>query len=81
MRQFILRENVLSDNVLMVADEGKVFRNGYVAILSEHVFANAWSDKQRVKRFRNEDRLKSYLIKNYSEEELSDLDFICTSQN
>ena len=64
-QEFILRENVLTDNVLLLADEGKVFKGGYIAIIKEYTFQNAWSDKLGVKRFRNEERLNNYLNKNY----------------
>jgi hypothetical protein len=64
-QEFILRENVLTDNVLLLADEGKVFKGGYIAIIKEYTYQNSWSDKLGVKRFRNEERLNNYLNKNY----------------
>jgi hypothetical protein len=64
-QEFILRENVLSNNVLVVADKGKIFKGGYIAIIKEYSFQNAWSDKETVKRFRSEKSLNSYLNKNY----------------
>ena len=70
MREFILRENVLTDNVLAVPDKGKIFKGGYIAIIKEYVFQNSWSDKEVIKRFRSEDRLNSYLGKQYSEAEV-----------
>lgn len=33
MQTFILQENVLTDNILLLADEGKIFKGGYVAIV------------------------------------------------
>ena len=45
MNSYILQENVLTDNVLLVASEGKVFKGGFIAILKENVFLNAWQDK------------------------------------
>ena len=69
-QQFILRENVLTDNVLLLADEGKVFKGGYIAIIKEYTYQNAWSDKLGVKRFRNEERLNNYLNKNYPDFEI-----------
>ena len=65
MYQFILRENVLTDNVLMVADKGKVFKGNYIAIIKEYVFANSWCDKERIKKFRSEKALFKYLDANY----------------
>jgi len=64
-QEFILRENVLTDNVLVLAEEGKVFKGGYIAIIKEYTYQNSWSDKLGVKRFRNEERLNNYLNKNY----------------
>ncbi len=69
-QEFILRENVLTDNVLLLADEGKVFKGGYIAIIKEHTFQNSWSDKLGVKKFRNEERLNNYLNKNYPDFEI-----------
>lgn len=67
MRSFFLRENVLTDNVMFVPDKGKVFKGGYIAIIEEYKFQNAWSDKKEIKRFRNKQRLVEYLDKNYSD--------------
>lgn len=64
-QEFILQENVLTDNVLILADEGKVFKGGYIAIIKEYTFLNSWSDKLGVKKFRSEERLHKYLEKNY----------------
>ncbi len=69
-QEFILRENVLTDNVLILAEEGKVFKGGYIAIIKEYTCQNAWSDKLGVKRFRNEERLNNYLNKNYPDFEM-----------
>jgi hypothetical protein len=70
MKTIILRENVLSDNTLYIAEENKVFKGGYVALLKEYTFANAWCDKESVKRFRSKERLTNYLSRNYAKEEL-----------
>jgi len=70
MKTIILRENVLSDNTLYIAEENKVFKGGYIALLKEYTFANAWCDKESVKRFRSKERLTNYLSRNYAKEEL-----------
>jgi hypothetical protein len=70
MKTIILRENVLSDNTLYIAEENKIFKGGYVALLKEYTFANAWCDKESVKRFRSKERLTNYLSRNYAKEEL-----------
>ena len=72
MREFILKENVLTDNVLAIPDKGKIFKGGYVAIIKEYEFATSWSDKEIVKRFRSVDRLRLYLDKQYLQ---ADIDF------
>ena len=66
--EYIVRENVLTDNILKLPSEGKIFKGGYVAILREYTYLNAWQDKESVKRFRSIKRLLSYLKKYYKEE-------------
>lgn len=65
MQEFILKENVLTNNVLTLADEGKIFKGGYIAILKEYTFETHWTDKLSVKKFRNQKRLDEYLTKHY----------------
>lgn len=72
MQTFILKENVLSDNLLLLADEGKVFKGRYIGIIEEYTFQNAWSDKLTVKRFRSRDRLDKYIKSKYPSFEYSD---------
>ena len=72
MREFILKENVLTDNVLAVPDKGKIFKGGYITIIKEYEFATSWSDKEIIKRFRSVDRLNSYLDK---QDPQADIDF------
>lgn len=73
MQQFILRERVVSDDVLMLSDKGKVFKGGYIAIVEYNTFQNAWQDRKHTKKFRSQERLNSFLKKNYTEEEIEDL--------
>ena len=75
MQEFILRERVVSDDILMLSDEGKVFKGGYIAIVEYNTFQNAWTDKKHIKRFRSRERLNAFLNKNYTEEEVCYLDF------
>jgi hypothetical protein len=75
MRQFILRQNVLTDNTLILADKGKVFKGGYIAILKEYTFENAWFDKEQIKQFRNEERLFKYIKSFYPDFDLMDIEF------
>ena len=67
MQEFILRENVLTDNILLIADKGKVFKGNYIAIIKEYSFSNSWSDKETIKRFRNSNQLNKYLSVNYKD--------------
>ncbi len=71
--QWILRENVLTDNVLFIAPENHVFKGGYIAYIKEWVFLNAWQDRQLpLKRFRSRERLLKYVKKNYKDFEFYD---------
>lgn len=74
MQTYILREGTLNDNELLIADEGKIFKGGYKAILKEYFFANEWSNKLEVKRFKKLDTLQNYIAKNYTEIEIENLD-------
>ena len=65
MRTYILQENVLTDNILLMPEDGQFFKGGYIAIIKEYTFLNAWNDKESVIKFRKEKRLTDYLLKNY----------------
>ena len=65
MESYILKEGVLNDDYLKLADEGKVFKGGYIAILVYYTFANAWCNTEHVKKFRKESQLNKYLDKHY----------------
>jgi len=67
MQQFILKENVLTDNVLLLAEEGKVFKGNYIAIIREYTYLNSWSDKESITKFRSKERLSDYISKKYPE--------------
>jgi len=75
MSEFILKENVLTDNVLSIPDKNKVFKGGYIAIIKEYFFQSAWSDREEVTKFRSESRLVAYLGKKYPD---ADIDFCGT---
>lgn len=62
---FILKENVLTDNLLLLPENGFIFKGGYIAIIKEYVFLNAWNDKEIIKRFRTETQMNKYLNKRY----------------
>ena len=67
MKTYILQENCLTDNLLLIADKGKIFKGGYIAIIKEYTYKNAWSDKEHIKKFRSFDRLTKYIYKRYKE--------------
>jgi len=69
MVQFILKESVLNNDYITLSDNGKIFKGGYIAIIKQYSFLNAWNNKETVKRFRNEKQLFSFLEKNYPENE------------
>ncbi len=74
MDQFILRENVLTDNTLIVASKGKVFKGGYIAILKEYTYQNAWTDKEEIKKFKSKERLLKYIKSFYPDLDLGDIE-------
>ena len=66
MQTFILKENVLTENLLLLADKGKIFKGGYIAIIKEFEFQNSWSDREKAnKKFRSVNSLIKYIQKNY----------------
>jgi len=71
MKQFILRENPLRDNVLSIPDKGRIFKGGYIATVTEYTFANAWSDNKSVRRFRSIPTLNKFLFRNYPDAEIN----------
>jgi len=70
MQTFILKENVLTDNILYLADKGKIFKGGFIALVKEFTFETSWTDKETVKRFRKEEQLKKYIGTKYPEFDL-----------
>lgn len=76
-KEFILRENVLTDNILILPNKGKIFKGGFIAIIKEYQFATTWSYKETITRFRSVDRLNKYLDKNYSEVDYIDFEGTC----
>ncbi len=75
--EFILRENVLSNNILIVPNKDLIFKGGYIAVIKEYVYQSEWSDREIIKRFRNIDRLNNYLDKQYPEVDWIDLQGTC----
>lgn len=67
MIQTILKEGVLNDDYLYLADKGKVFKGGYIAIAVYYTFQNEWSNRENIKRFRSEETLNKFLEKQYNQ--------------
>jgi hypothetical protein len=62
----ILKEGVLNDDTLYIADSGKVFGGGYIAILEYYTFANSWGNHKHVKRFKKQTTLDKFINANYN---------------
>jgi len=73
MEYYLLRQNVLSDNILLIADKGKVFKSGHKAIIKEYSFQSEWTDKEKVTKFRKLQTLKKYLVKHYKKNEIKNI--------
>jgi hypothetical protein len=69
-KEFFLSENVLTDNILVIPNKGKIFKGGYIAIIKEYHFKNAWADEESIKRFRSINKLNAYLDKQYPQVEI-----------
>lgn len=76
--QFFLRENTLTDNILVASPKNYTFKGGYIAYVKEYTFQNAWQDKLNIKKFRSKESLMKHLNKHYSET-IEDLDFTNTN--
>jgi hypothetical protein len=67
MQNYLLQENVLTDNILTVAEKGKIFKGGFIASIKENTFLNTWQDKETITNFRSVKSLNKYLDKHYKE--------------
>jgi hypothetical protein len=70
MEKYILRENVVSDNVLLLANQNEIFKGHYIAILKEYSYLNPWSDRETIKRFKKRETLYKYLNRYYPQIEI-----------
>ena len=75
--EFILQENCLSDNLLLIADKGNIFKGGYIAYVNEYVYANSWSDRLIQRKFRSEKSLLNFLNKFYPDFDYNIYDNSC----
>lgn len=65
MKTYILKENLLTDDLLYLPDENKIFKGNYIAIIEYFTFATSWSDKKHIQCFRSQQQLDIFLTKNY----------------
>jgi len=65
MTTTVIRERCLNNDEVHLADNGKVFKGNYVAILEYYTYANEWSDHKHIKRFRSMQALEKYIDKHY----------------
>jgi len=65
MQSFILKENVLTDDVLHLPNVNYLFKGGLIAIIESYTFQNTWSDKKELINFRSRKSLQKYLSKHY----------------
>ena len=70
MEKYTLKENVVSDNILLLASKNEIFKGHYIAILKEYSYNTAWTDKETIKRFKKRETLFRYLNKYYPEIEI-----------
>jgi hypothetical protein len=61
----IIKEGVLNDDTLYVADENKVFKGGYVAILEYYIFQNSWSNRKITKGFKTLENANKFIDKTF----------------
>lgn len=65
MKVLTVNERPLNDDTLYLAEEGKVFKGNYVAILEYYTFANEWSDHKHYRSFKSLTAMEKFLDKRY----------------
>lgn len=65
MVELILQEGVLNDDVLYIAEEDKVFKGNYKAILEYYTYLNEWNNKKHYKSFMTLEKMHKYIDKHY----------------
>lgn len=69
---YILKENVLTDDLLIVPQEGYKFKGGIIAIVKQYSYQNCYSDKETIIKFKNKNSLFKFIDKHYK-----DIEFDC----
>jgi hypothetical protein len=62
---YVLVEGVLNDDMLYIANQGKVFKGGYIGYIEYYTYLNEWNNRKHFKRFRNLETLGKYVSKKY----------------
>ena len=62
---YVLIEGVLNDDMVHIANKGKVFKGGYVGVIEYYTFLNEWNNSKHHKYFRTLTTLKKYIKKHY----------------
>lgn len=60
-----IREGVLNDDVLYIANDGYKFKGGYVAILEFWTYRNSNANEQNIQRFKTIKAAEKYIEKRY----------------
>jgi len=60
-----IREGVLNDDVLYIADDGYKFKGGYVAILEYWTYRNPNANDRNIRRFKTIETAEKYIEKRY----------------
>ena len=65
MESYILHEGALNDDTIHIANTGKVFKGGYIAVIEYFKYQNNWSNSKHFVRFRSEVKMNEFIQKNY----------------
>ena len=67
---YVLKENVLTDDILHIANSGYKFKGGYIACIEYYTFLNEWNDKKHIKYFKSLSSLEKYVSKHYPDADI-----------
>jgi len=59
---YVLKENVLTDDILHIANVGYSFKGGYIACIEYYTFLNEWNDRKHIKYFKSLSSLRNTLL-------------------
>ena len=60
-----IQEGVLNDDILYIADKGKIFKGGYEAVLEFWTYQNTQSNNKNIRRFKTYENAQKFILKNY----------------